>query len=212
MLSMLTWMALACVARPAPERERAPEPEKTTEEAPVLSADRKTNPDLSLSWTLTRSGEALEVTYTLTNQGRQRVYVVDQLYTGGSGPRVAVPDRLIVAAASKPDTVLFARGIVEVVNTIVEFDAAPGAVHLDPGQQHQGSARVPLPLSAWHPYAPSDPLPERPRFATLEIATLSGVGEWGTVPLEGGGTLTVPQLGYYFREVAWVSGEAKPLP
>lgn len=211
MLSTLTWMTLACVARPAPEQAPTP-PATTIEEAPVAAEARKTNPDLSLDWTLERSGQELRVRYSLSNHGKSRIYVVDQLYTGRSGPRTPAPDRVVVAPSDKADTVRFVRGVVEVQNTIVEFDATPGATFVDPGQTHEGTATVALPLVGWHPYAPPDPLPADPKFATLEIATLAGEGEWGTVPLDGGGTLTVPQLGYYFRDVVLVNGGAKPIP
>ncbi len=212
MLSLSVWMALACVARPAPDQAPAPAPEPapTAEEAPVQN--NAAVQDLHLDWTLARVGDALEIHYSLKNEGAERVYVVDQLYSGTSGPRHAEPARVLVAPSAQPDTVRFVRGVVEPEATTVEFHHPPGATFVDPGKVHEGTATVPLPLAAWHPYAPADPLPASPRLAVLEIATLRGAGEWTAVPLDDGGTLTVPQIGYYMRGVQLVRGEARPLP
>lgn len=211
MLNLLLWAAVACAARPAPEQQAATpaSPTPTTSEAPVQNPAAVA--DLHLDWTLQKVGDHLEIHYRLKNDGKERVYVVDQLYSGTSGPRTAEPTRVIVAPSDRPDTVRFVRGVVETAAN-AEFDYPPGADFLDPGQVHEGSASVPLPLGPWHPYAPPDPLPASPRFATLEIATLRGDGDWGGVPLEGGGELTVPQMGFYARSAQLIVGEAKPLP
>lgn len=199
-------LALASACHSAPSVSSPPPP---AQEAPMTQTSDPTAP--LLEWTLTRADDHLEIRYSLTNRSSARIYVVDQMYTGSSGPRTPAPDRVVVAPSDRPDTVRFVRGIVE-TSTMVEVEHAPGATFVDPGQAHEGSAKVPLPLKAWHPYAPEDPLSEDLKYAVLEIATLSGEGEWGSVQLSDGGTATVPQLGYYFRAVKLVSGGAKPLP
>ena len=197
----------ACASRNTAEPPAADPPAAATTETTAM-------PDaaVTLDWSLAPAGDHLDIRYALTNHTDARIYVADGLLEVADGA-LQPTDRVIVAPTRDPGVVRFVRGIVEPDGTEVAAHYAPAAVHLDPGATHEGAARAPLPLTAWHNYAPADPIPAGATSAVLEIAWLPGDGaEWGSMPLSGGGTATVPQLGTYFTKAKLARGAVIPLP
>jgi hypothetical protein len=180
---------------------------KGTAQAGPAGAGGKTV-GISLSCELNKTGQALKVSYTLHNGGAERIYVLDQMVAARSGGFVQTPEALIIQQEA-PSVAALIRGFVDPGHP-VQFQYAPGARALDPGQSLTGSAEAPLPLRAQHPYGRPVPLQGKAESIVLRIGYLSGQVEWTQHPLQGGGSLTAPTL-------AGVRGQrfarcARPLP
>lgn len=179
---------------------------------PQPKAEQMSNPDVDLSWTMTKdaSGKQLHIDYTLTNKTHETIYVADQLLAYHEGKIKLVPARVVVAADSQPGVIRFVRAVVETETS--QFDHPPGAAALSAGAIHKGSADVELPLTGWHNYAPPPPLPARAKSAVLEIAYLRGPVDWGQVRTSDGKEVTIPQLPSYNRAAKIARSTPKPLP
>lgn len=166
---------------------------------------------VSLDWNMTAGAGALEITYTLVNHTDARIWVAETLTVQQTGVRTPAPDRVVVGPDATPGVARFSRDIVE-TNAEVALPYVPLLVAVEAGASHQGHATVPLPLVGWHNYAPADPVPAGAKSAVLEIAWLAGEGEWGSVGMQDGTSVSAPQLGWYMRERKVVRGGVLGLP
>ncbi len=170
------------------------------------------NEPLSVEWNLTRSGNTLHISYTLHNNGHEKVYVLDQMVAARGQAFERLPQAIVVKGGEEPGSVDFVRGYVNPGHPVL-FQYAPAARSLEPGQSLMGTAEVGLPLSAWHPYGHPAPIKGTPQYAVLEVGYISGGDlKWTKVPLKDGTSLSAPALPTAVSQQRMVRGAQRPLP
>jgi hypothetical protein len=161
---------------------------------PAASAkeQRPVTDSVSVTCTLTRQGGTLRVAYTVRNNGPERVFILDDMVRLADGAYQRTP-RVIIVQQEAPGRVALVRGFVDPGHP-VQIQYAPAARALDPGQSLTGTAEVPLPLRAQHPYGRPVPLSGPVTSAVLVIGYLTGKVDWVGYPVAGAGTLSAPAL------------------
>jgi hypothetical protein len=164
----------------------------------------------TLEWRLSaeRDPARLKITYTVHNRSAERLYLCDQLAVVERNHFVAAPKAVIVMNGGERGLVRFIRGEAP-LDKPTTLQIPPGGRAVEPGARASGEAEVPLPLRAWHNYGFVAPLKGTPASGTLEIAYVTGTGEWGRLPLAGGGELTVPQPSMRLR---YLVSDTRPIP
>ena len=104
---------------------------------------------LDWSMALNKSGDALDVHYTLKNTTDRRIYAMDLLPRPGKKSFVYDPNFFIVMNGDAAGTVAFVRGRVQ-SEAPVAILIDPGGRAIEPGQSVEGSGTVPLPLKGAH--------------------------------------------------------------
>ena len=168
---------------------------------------------MTLVWTVVPAGGALRVSYTVHNHSPGRIYLLDQMVRAGESGYQQTPKDVIVREEA-PGTAALVRGFVDPGHP-VQHQFSPGARALDPGKSLSGSAEVPLPLKAQHPYGRPVPLSGGLRSLVLQIGYLSaadGPIGWISYPLNGGGTLTAPALPSVVSRQRFLRSAPSPLP
>ncbi len=181
--------------------------------APAMDKERPMPQDVAiaeLDWSLTalRDPARLRIAYTVHNRSSERLYLCDQLAVVERNHFVPAPTAILVMNGERPGQVRLIRGEA-VVDKPSTLNFRPGGRAVDPGQSASGEAEVPLPLKAWHNYGYLTPLRGRPETAVLEVAYAVGEGEWGRLPLEGGGELVTPQPSVRLR---YLVSDPRPIP
>ncbi len=145
-----------------------------------------------LEWTLMRKDNRLQLQYRITSRAKTRFYLSDLLPVSGAKGWAVADKAVIVSNGAEQDTVRFTRGRVA-SETPLPFLVDPGARAIDPGQTLEGSAEIPLPVTAWHYQGTTAPIKGTPHWAVLEIGYIAESAHWEELPLQNGGKLTVSQ-------------------
>ena len=168
------------------------------------------NDPVSVDLQLSRSERGLKLSYSITNRSKERIYVLDQMVAPRGSTYVLTPQAVVVQGGEK-GTVDFVRGFVDPGHP-VQVQYAPAARSLDPGKTLEGTAEVPLPLQAQHPYGRLVPLPPGLKVATLRVGYVSAQAQWTRYPMADGTALTAPQLPSVVSLQRFARSEQKPLP
>jgi hypothetical protein len=186
-------LLLACHPNPGEAREAA-----------------MTKDDLVLDWkmTLVDDGHRLRIDYTVTNRGKQRIYLLDQLVA----EKRLQPEATIVRNADAPQTVAFVRAL-EDPDGKVHRIVRPGARPVEPGKQESGVSLVDLPLHSWHNFGSVAPLKDVPTQAVLVVGYILDPGPDGfdEMQLEGGGVVKVPKTSSLSTHAS-LKSPPQPLP
>lgn len=172
----------APVIPPAADLGQAPG--TTSQEAPVSDPAR-------LDWALSLSptGDALLVQYTVTNTSDETIYLSDLMPISAQGGFALGDSFINVTAGGQPGEVRFVRGRLDSVAP-VPIPLDPGARALDPGKSATGSATVKLPITAAHYHGVAAPIQGTPSSAVLEIGYVRGEVHWSPLKLADGRGLT----------------------
>jgi hypothetical protein len=192
-------MAVACHSSPA-----------GTGEAQAKGAAMNKD-DVTLDWgmSLAEGDKRLRIEYTVTNHGKDKIWVWDQVVTTQDGKLVARPDAISTKNGEQPSTVLFVRGRVQ-PDSRVNVEYVPGVRPLEPGKSLKGTAEVPLPLQAWLAYGAVQPLKGTPTQAVLEVQWFPGGHGTTPMPLADGSSL--PKPAQPWSEAVALRGAARPIP
>ncbi len=168
------------------------------------------NDPVSVDLQLSRSERGLKLSYSITNRSKERIYVLDQMVAPRGSTYVLTPQAVVVQGGEK-GTVDFVRGFVDPGHP-VQVQYAPAARSLDPGKTLEGTAEVPLPLQAQHPYGRLAPLQKPAQAVVLQIGYVSGAVEWVSYPVQGGGPLRGPALPSVVQGQRFVRSGPRALP
>lgn len=188
-------------ASPAPEPPLSPPPP----EVPVSP--------IALDWSATLAPEqdALHVRYRVENGSPSRIYLLDRLLTVAQDNFHLLPDAFIVQNGASPGLVLLQRRFVIPDNKVM-LQVVPAVSLVEPGQVHEGSGTVPLPLQSWHPFGKLRDLDGAPRELRLELGYLATEPEWNTPPIAEDPSARVPASASVGQHEQVLRGEALPMP
>lgn len=166
---------------------------------------------LTLTSTLQLSADRHQLTlsYRVVNQGGGAVTLLDRLVGFGESRDFALlPDKAITALDADGD-VRFSLGYVP-SDRQVAFQLVPSGRSLSPGATAEGELSLDLPLRSWHPHDGYSSLASASQ-AVLALGYLDGDVAWTTLPLESGGTVSVPSRLMLERQ-RWLVSEPMTLP
>jgi hypothetical protein len=148
--------------------------------------------DVSLDWSLKVTGGKLHVDYTLTNHAKKPFLVRDVMVVSDGKDLVPAPDAIVVVRGAAANEARFVRGDVS-PDSKVNIRYPPGLRPLPPGQTVSGSAVVPLPVKAWHPYGEVQDLAGPVKQAVLEVQIYPGDIEQTSTVLPSGINMKWPK-------------------
>jgi hypothetical protein len=173
--------------------------------------DKHMQNDVSIDWSLAlaKDGRSLDLSYTVANDTKERIFILDQLPTSKEGTLALAKNAVVVVNADDvADAVRFVKGRVP-SDKPTQLSFYPGATAIEPGKKLTGSAHVPLPLVAWNNLGWAVPIKGNPKQAVLAIDYVQGDASWGALALGDGTKLTIPQPG---TDVKHLVGATKPIP
>jgi hypothetical protein len=173
-----------------------------------------TTQPLTLDWQLTRSGDRLQLSYSVHNDSDKALYLLDRLVVPSSKGLEAAFDRVIVRDGDAAGVVSFVRGYAPPFADKrggIGGIQQPAAQKLEAGQTITGTATVPLPLTAWHNFGPAQPLTGAPTQAYLEIGYLLDHDKWASLELVDGTKLSGP-ANPFVADQRMVRSDTRPIP
>lgn len=127
----------------------ATELERTTP-MPTMTA-QTTLDDVTLSSTVVRHPERIEVHYVVTNHRSARLAVLNRLFgTAPDGGRDYSPNHVYVELDR--DTLHLIKGALDTSGSFVEFNPDPGVHLLEPGSKLEDRVIVPIPVKVRQPF------------------------------------------------------------
>ena len=186
---------LACGGIEADSKPAKSQPDKT-------KAEKKMT--LQLTWSMKLESSRLRIDYTVKNETKSRVLIVDKLLVQDAPSA----DAVVVQNGTQPNTVAFTRAHVK-TNAKMYITPFPTGAVLEPGATASGTAYAAWPLVAWHNFAP---IPDLKPGATKAVFELGYVDDPNAqlqdVKLASGVVQTITHIGAQ----KLLRGNEQPLP
>lgn len=170
--------------------------------------------DVAVTWKVTKSGNALAVTYQVTNGTTAPVYLLDQPIGNDGDKYKVLADRAYVSRG-QPHVVRFVRGYLDAESQLPEVEQGdhatifPGMRPLAPGAKLDGAFSVPLPLEAWCPGLEMADVKDAQR-AVLEIGYVTADGPWQELPAASGTIRSASRM--TAKSQRWARGSEQKIP
>ncbi len=170
--------------------------------------------DVDVTWKLARSGNALAVSYQVTNHTAAAVYLLDQPVGNAGDNYKLLADRAYVTRGP-PHVVRFVRGYLDAESQLPDVEQGdhdtifPGVRTLAAGGKLDGAFTVPLPLEPWRPGLEMAALND-PQQAVLEIGYVTADGPWSELPADSGTLRTATRM--TAKSQRWIRGAEQKIP
>ncbi|MCD1257598.1 hypothetical protein B5M42_001940 [Paenibacillus athensensis] len=159
------------------------------------------------NWRMEQTEDQLLIHYELSHTGRTSVHVLDKVIVFAAGQGFAEAPQAMIRLAGKeqPHKLVLSRGYVSPPISEVAYELLPAARLLEPGQTLQGQARIPLPLTAWHPNEAQLPPLREVKEWELRIGLLPLFCQLEELTLEDGITVQIPRREELFLFQQWLA-------
>ncbi|MGE5181963.1 MAG: hypothetical protein ACM31C_07865 [Acidobacteriota bacterium] len=170
--------------------------------------------DVEVTWKLARTGDALAVSYQVTNATGAPIYVLDQPI-GNDGDRYKVLADRAYVTRGQPHVVRFVRGYLDAESQLPDVEQGdhdtifPGVRTVAPGGKLDGAFSVPLPIEPWRPGLEMADVKD-PQRAVLEIGYVTTDGPWSELPAASGTIRTATRI--TVKSQRWIRGDEQKIP
>ncbi len=170
--------------------------------------------DVEVTWKLARAGDALAVTYQVTNATSAPIYVLDQPIGNDGDKYKVLADRAYVTRG-EPHVVRFVRGYLDAESQLPDVEQGdhdtifPGARTVAPGGKLDGAFSVPLPIEPWRPGLEMADVKDAQR-AVLEIGYVTADGPWQDLPAASGTIRTASRM--TAKSQRWARSDEQKIP